>query len=51
MQPEDEPIELIDLPPLEKPKREMLFATFLLLHFSQGGNGELELATIVSKTC
>ena len=47
----DEPRELTDLPPLENPKREMLFLTRLLLHFSQGGNGELELDTIVSKVC
>ena len=47
----DEPRELTDLPLLENPKREMLFLTRLLLHFSQGGNGELELDTIVSKAC
>lgn len=46
----DEPRELTDLPPLENPKREMLFLTRLLLHFSHGGNGEFELGTIVSKT-
>ena len=46
----DEPRELTDLPPLENPNREMLFFTRLLLHFSQGGNGELELGTSVSNT-
>lgn len=44
-----EPIELTDLPPLENPNREMAFFTFLLLHLSHGGNGELELGTKASK--
>ena len=45
----DEPMELTDLPPLEKPKREKLFRTLLLLHFSHGGKGELELGKSASK--
>ena len=45
----EEPRELTDLPPLEKPKREKFFRTFLLLHFSHGGNGELELGSNASK--
>lgn len=49
-QPLDEPMELTDRPPLEKPNREMLLWIRLLPHFSHGGNGDLELATIVSKT-
>lgn len=48
--PPDEPRELTDLPPLENPKREIFLRTLLLLHFSQGGYGELELETMVSKT-
>ena len=48
LQPE-EPIEVTVLPPLENPKREMAFFTFLLLHLSHGGNGELELGTRASK--
>ncbi len=47
-QPED-PVEVTVFPPLEKPNRETHFRTFLLLHLSHAGNGELELGKSVSK--
>jgi len=50
LHPDDEPRELTDLPPLEKPNREMFLRTLLLLHFSHGEKGEVELWTMVSKT-
>jgi hypothetical protein len=49
-QPE-EPIEVTVFPPLENPKREMHLRTFLLWHFSQRGNGELEAGNKTSKLC
>jgi hypothetical protein len=45
----DEPTELMDLPLLEKPKRENCFLTFLLPHLSQLGKGEEELGNRASK--
>ncbi len=45
----EEPVEVTVLPPLENPKREMHFRTRLLRHFSQRGNGAVDVGSKASK--